>query len=173
MGLVDLVVNRGIDAVREALPPGIASSDEAMAEAIENNVRRVLIDERDVNPKYYDRMSELLDALIEQRRAGAADYAAHLESLADLAHRVRQPESNVVYPSEIDSQARRALYDNLDSDAELAARIDAAVRATRKDGWRGNVFKEREVKGAIHEALVGYDVTVDEVFELVVAQRDY
>ena len=173
MGLVDLVVNRGVEAAREALPRGIASSDEAMAEAIENNVRRVLIDERDVNPKYYDRMSELLDALIEQRRTGAADYAAHLESLADLAHRVRQPDSTVTYPSEIDSEARRSLYDNLDGDSALAARIDAAVCSTRKDGWRGNVFKEREIKRAIHEALVGYDVTVDEVFELVAAQRDY
>jgi len=31
----------------------------------ENNVRRVIVDEMAVNPKYYETMSELLDALIE------------------------------------------------------------------------------------------------------------
>ncbi len=38
-----------------------------MAETIENNVRRLIIDEMAVNPKYYEKMSELLDAL--DRRA--------------------------------------------------------------------------------------------------------
>lgn len=39
-----------------------------MAETIENNVRKLILDESPVNPKYYEQMSKLLDALIEQRR---------------------------------------------------------------------------------------------------------
>ena len=42
-----------------------------MAETIENNVRRLIIDEQPINPKYYEKMSELLDALIEQRKQEA------------------------------------------------------------------------------------------------------
>ncbi len=44
MTLVELVVERGEEAV-EALPKGIRENREATAEAIENNVRKVIIDE--------------------------------------------------------------------------------------------------------------------------------
>ena len=54
----------------DALPDGIRKNKEAVAEAIENNVRKLIIDEQPINPKYYEKMSELLDALIEQRRQG-------------------------------------------------------------------------------------------------------
>ena len=34
-----------------------------MAESIENNLRRVIIDEMPTNPRYYEKMSEVLDTL--------------------------------------------------------------------------------------------------------------
>ena len=49
-----------------------------MAETIENNVRKLIIDEMAVNPKYYEKMSELLDALIRQRKQQALSYKAYL-----------------------------------------------------------------------------------------------
>jgi predicted metal-dependent hydrolase len=45
-----------------------------VAETIENNVRKLIINESPVDPAYYDKMSKLLDALIEQRRKGALAY---------------------------------------------------------------------------------------------------
>ena len=66
MSLVKLIVERGAAAVDE-LPEGIRTNQEAVAETIENNVRKLIIDEQPINPKYYERMSELLDALIAQR----------------------------------------------------------------------------------------------------------
>lgn len=173
LGLVELIVDRGLGAAEAALPPGIASDPGAMAETIENNVRRVIIDEQDVNPKYCERMSELLDALIEERRAKAVDYAAYLEKLADLARQVYRPESSMSYPSGIDTAPRRALYDNFGGDADLAVRIDEAVRSTKRADWRGNRFKEKEVLLAVREALGAYEARAPEVFELVKAQDDY
>lgn len=176
LGLVELLVSQGPDAVRDRLPEGLAASPEAMAEAIENNVRRVIIDQQEVNPKYYERMSELLDALIEQRRKQALDYADYLAELGDLARQVTQPETTR-YPDPIDSSSRRALYDNLDGNAELAVRIDEAVRVTKRADWRGNRFKEKEVLIAVREALATYqadhDTQAEAVFELVKAQPDY
>ncbi|WP_083845753.1 type I restriction endonuclease subunit R [Thiocystis violascens] len=67
MSLVQLIVERGPDAV-ESLPKGIQKNQEAVAETIENNVRKLIIDESPIDPAYYARMSKLLDALIEQRR---------------------------------------------------------------------------------------------------------
>ena len=70
MSLIQLIVERGPDVVN-ALPKGIRQSEEAVAETIENNVRKLIINEFPVDPAYYERMSILLDALIEQRRKGS------------------------------------------------------------------------------------------------------
>ena len=71
--LVQLIVERGAAAI-DALPSGLRENRDAMAETIENNVRRLIIDEMAVNPKYYEKMSELLDALIRQRKEEALNY---------------------------------------------------------------------------------------------------
>src|SRR5205807_9832220 len=52
VSLVQLIVERGADAVH-ALPEGIRNNQEDVAEAIENNVRRLITDEQPINPKYY------------------------------------------------------------------------------------------------------------------------
>ena len=49
--LVQLIVERGEAAV-QSLPDGIRGNRDAVAETIENNVRRVILDEMAVNPKY-------------------------------------------------------------------------------------------------------------------------
>ena len=56
-------------------------------------------------------------------------------------------------------------------DAELAERLDRAIRETKKDSWRGNKIKEREVRYVIRK-LVAED-EVDRIFELVKNQREY
>ncbi|HQU17208.1 MAG: restriction endonuclease subunit R [Chromatiales bacterium 21-64-14] len=189
--LVELIVERGAAAV-EALPAGLRNNRQAMAETIENNVRRLIIDEMAVNPKYYERMSALLDALIEQRRQGALDYRAYLAQIVALTRRVRQPETRD-YPVPINSPARRALYDNLkpveglearvrqedmvaDRERDLAATtalaLDHAIRAVKKADWRGNRIKEREVHHAIASVILDQPLAAT-LFEIVKAQRDY
>lgn len=73
----------------------------------------------------------------------------------------------------MDTPAKRALYDNLDRDENVALRVDTAVRHTRKDDWRGNRFKEREILGAIRMELGEYEDRADEIFEIVKNQREY
>ena len=85
-----------------------------MAETIENNVRRLIIDETPINPKYYEKMSKLLDALIEQRRQEALDYQEYLKKIVELSRQVSKPECQSSYPAAINTGPLRALYDNLD-----------------------------------------------------------
>ena len=87
-GLVDLIVKLGAGAI-DKLPEGIKKDPEAVAETIINNMRKVIIDERAMNPKYYDKMSELLDAIIEERRQQALDYQEYLAKLLDAAKQAR------------------------------------------------------------------------------------
>ena len=145
-----------------------------MAEAIENNVRRTIVDENPVNPKYYERMSELLDELIEQRRRKAIEYQEYLEKIRQLSRQVIRPEQAVsAYPPSLDTQAKRALYDNVGQDEELVTKIDTAIRYTKKADWVGDRFKEREIANAVREKTQGYKVDIKQVIELAKAQKEY
>ena len=56
---------------------------------------------------------------------------------------------------------------------KLALALDAAIRAVKKADWRGNRFKEREVRNAIKAELGDHETMVDRIFEIVKAQREY
>ena len=191
--LMQLIVERGEEAV-DTLPKGIRKSPEAVAETIENNVRRLIIDETAVNPKYYEKMSQLLDALIRQRKQEAMDYKAYLAKIIELTGRVSKPETQLSHPPSIHNAALRALYDNLEepevsvvrdpmaqygdtpmSDAreEQALALDHAIRRVKKADWRGNRFKEREVRNAVKSVLGDDESMVNTIFDIVKAQRDY
>jgi type I restriction enzyme R subunit len=176
-GLMELIVELGAQGAIDRLSKGIRSSPEAAAETIENNTRKLITDERPINPKYYDRMSELLDALIQQRRQNALEYKVYLEKLTELAKSVVHPEAGRAYPTTIDSPARRALFDNTQENEQAALAIDAAIRHIRKDSWRGNRVKEREVRNAIRLAVEGIEpaisVDVDELLQLAKNQNEY
>ena len=124
-----------------------------------------------MNPKYYERMSELLDALVSTRRLAAIEYKDYLTQIAALAKRLKTPETGL-YPTVISTPAQRALYDNLDKNAELALRVHETIRTTKKAGWQGSKIKEREVRLAIKKVL-GNDALVDAIFEIAKRQRDY
>jgi type I restriction enzyme R subunit len=171
MTLIELIVERGEDAV-DALPKGIARNTEAVAETIENNIRRLIIDEMPTNPKYYENMSTLLDELIKERKEELRNYKKYLARIVELSKKVKNPAKSATYPTSLNSNAKRALYDNLSQDEELTIALDAEIYHTKKDGWRGNIIKEREVKYAIRKH-VDDDDEVDRVFELVKNQNEY
>jgi type I restriction enzyme R subunit len=172
LSLVQLIVERGVEAVK-SLPEAIRKKDKAVAETIENNVRKLIIDESPVNPKYYEQMSKLLDALIEQRRQGALSYQAYLEKLVALTRSAKAGPTGGGYPASIDSAAKRALYDNLGQDEALAVGIDAAVRASMQDEWRGSPMKTKRVRQAIAAAVGGDAEAAEKALALVRSQNDY
>jgi type I restriction enzyme R subunit len=172
MSLVQLIVERGADAVK-ALPDGIRKDKEAVAEAIENNVRRLIIDEQPINPKYYEKMSELLDALIEQRRQEALAYHEYLSKIVELTRQIAKPEDTGAYPKAMNTPGKRALYDNLGQDEAVASAVDGAIRRSRQDGWRENPFKIKMVRNAIKTVLKGDDVATDRTLELVKNHDEY
>ena len=72
----------------------------------------------------------------------------------------------------MNSAARRALYDNLGKDEELASAIDTDIRKVKKDDWRGNTFKEREVRNAIR-FHVSDNEQAEFIMDLVKNQHEY
>ena len=116
-------------------------------------------------------MSELLDALIIQRKQQALDYAQYLAKIIELTKKAKNPATGASYPAKLDTPAKQALFDNLGKDDELATKVDKMVRDTKKDGWRGHKVKEKEVKYALR-SVIQDEVLAEQIFELVKNQRE-
>ena len=195
MSLIQLIVERGPEAA-DAKLKGVMKTEEAVAETIENNVRKLIINESPVDPAYYEKMSKLLDALIEQRRKGVVSYKEYLEKIAKLTKDATMPGGeSASFPEGIKTAARRALYNNLDRDEALAQAMDAAIHGARMDGWRDNGMKTKKVRLAIKavfeqsksSASVGasalrqdmarddypLEVLTDQILDLAKHQNDY
>jgi type I restriction enzyme R subunit len=164
MTLVDLIVKNGEKAIKD-LPDAIKQNKDATAETIENNVRRLIVDEMPTNPKYYQRMSELLDELVKQRKQEDIEYREYLAKIIELTKQVKNPEQSVYYPRTIDSKAKQALYDNLVRDEVKAHAVYEAVMDSRQADWRGNYLKERAIKIAIKKKMPG--ISEDELKSLL------
>ncbi|MDO9381075.1 MAG: type I restriction endonuclease subunit R [Nocardioidaceae bacterium] len=171
-GLIDLIVKLGVGAI-DKLPPGIKKDPEAVAETITNNMRKVIIDERAMNPKYYDKMSELLDAIIEERRQNAIDYQEYLTKLLAAAKQLGTKESDTKYPDWANNGAKRALVDFFFPEEHYAIEVDTIVRHTKPDSWIGSQMKEKVVRNAIKKTLPADFERLDELFELVKARDEY
>ncbi|ERT07342.1 type I site-specific deoxyribonuclease, HsdR family protein [Lyngbya aestuarii BL J] len=174
LGLIQLIVKNGL-GILEQLPDNMKTDQEAMAETIENNMRKIIIDETPVNPKYYEEMSELLDALIQERRQAASNYQEYLAKIQRLATQIVSPEtaSESNYPPDLNTPGKRSLYDNLGKDEDLAIRVDKTILSTKKESWIGNRFKEREIKNAIKKIIGNCDIDVKDLLELIKNHDEY
>lgn len=158
LGLIDLIL-RGDDEFK-GVPESIRRSSESMAEAIENNVRKKIVDENPVNPAYYDQMSVLLDEIIELRRKNAIGYKEYLEKIRDVTRKVAQPTARANYPYEINTAGKQALYDNFGKDVELTLKIDYAIQSNKLAAWVGDNAKEKILLRELSEALAIKDKDV-------------
>lgn len=173
--LVELLVKDGKGAL-DKLPESIKKNKKAMAETIENNLRKVIIEESPTNPIYYEKMSVLLDELIKLRNEEAEAYEKYLEEIVKLAVKIKKPETSNEYPSSINTQAKRALYDNLDRDEQCTIAMDSAVIYGKHDDWEGTLSKEKHLKNkVVKPVLEEYDKVekLDPIFEVIKQQREY
>lgn len=176
LSLVELLIEKGKDAL-DALPKNIRGDKDAMAEAIENNLRKLIIEESPTNPMYYEKMSVLLDELIKMRKEATLAYEKYLQDIIALSGKVKKPNTGSVYPSSITTKAKRALYDNLGENEGLVNELDDSVYRTKKDGWRDNIQKSKAVRIAIDKALKAHGIVDDmethRIFDLVKNQIEY
>ena len=196
MGLLELIVKTGIaDAIARQLG-GLKGNRSAIAETIENNVRRKIIKEHLSDPAYYEKMSALLDEIIAARKAKAIEYEEYLKRVAELARRVEAGLADDTPEPLKRSSALRALYNNLvnapgaavpaaraaepagkyavsgDRTLRLALDIDEAIKRVRPDGWRGVQAREQVIKAELYKFL--QDVAeVERIFLIIRAQREY
>ncbi len=88
MGLLELIVKTGIANAVATQLGGLKGNENAIAETIENNVRRKIIKEHLSDPAFYERMSAQLQEIIELRKERAIEYEEYLKRIAELAKSV-------------------------------------------------------------------------------------
>jgi len=172
MSLVDLIVKTGIaDAIASQLG-GLRGNKDAIAETIENNVRSTIVKEQLTDPAYFEKMSALLDEIIAARKAKAIAYEEYLKRIGELAKRVAAGHDEEI-SEKLNTPGRRALFNNLDKNEELALKIDEAVKNVRPDAWRGHQAKENIIKAALYPLLGNDKDEVEKIFLILKAQHEY
>ena len=193
MSLLDIISNEGVAAAIGTLPKRIKDNEGAVAETIENNVRKKIIKDQYLDPAFFDEMSKLLDELIKQRKANALSYEDYLKKIAELAKQANKGHSDDA-PKAINSPGKRALYNNLEKDESLVILLDKTMNTNNPADWRGTLAKENVVKSNIYQSLVknleregptpeelvaeppnGYGLPkkVEKIFEIIKGQQEY
>ena len=194
--LVELIVETGIhDAIAQKLNAKGKLSRNAIAEGIINNVRKTIIRDQLTDPRFYERMSKLLEDLIKQSRTDAAAYEAFLRKAEDLVKQLagksadhgvppllhRKPEAIVIYnnladffpDAEIADRIHEANAGYSDERVQLALKIDHAMREQAPAGWKGDETKECVVLNFLYPLLnKNRDATLA-LFEIIKHQPGY
>lgn len=171
LSLLDLIVKTGIANAIASKLSIFKGNRNAISETIENNIRSKIIREHLNDPAYYEKMSALLDEIIAARKAKAIEYEEYLKRIADLAKKVERGHDEGI-SDKLNTRGKRALYNNLNQNEELALQIDEAVRSNRPDDWRGIQTREQVVKAALYGVLQD-KAEVERIFTIIKAQREY
>src|ERR1019366_3143257 len=136
MGLLDVIAKSGMADAVNRLPDGIKGNKSAVAETIANNVRSKIIKEHLNDPVFYDKMSALLKEIIADLKAKRIDYEEFLKRVAEQVIKPLQAGKTADTPAKLDTPGKRALYNTLGENEELALKIDEKVKAVRPADWR-------------------------------------
>ncbi len=169
-GLCEVLAQMDINDFNKALSQ-VFKNESSMAESIANNTRKRIIEKEASDPKYYEKLSSLLNDLILQFREKKLTYLEYLQQIQDLAKKVINKE-NRNYPKKINTNALKTLYDNLDENEALALEIDACIMGNKKDGWVGHNQKEKNLKIALRK-IINDEVLLENVFNLAKHIEEY
>jgi type I restriction enzyme R subunit len=188
LSLTELIIETGIhDAIARKLNERGNLSRNAAAEAIINNLRKTIKTTQLTDPKLFERMSALLDALIKQSRADAAAYEEFLRNAEALAKALAQEPSDGVPVALHGNREAIVVFNNLElikgvsflcperveQRARLALEIDRTIRESAPAGWRGDHAREAQLLNALFPLLNRDREATQTLFELIKNQPGY
>lgn len=188
--ILEIIEKLGVEEAIETFPTGIKKNQTAVAETVENNVRRKIIKEHLIDPAFFESMSVLLDEIIKLRKNKAISYEEYLVKISLLIKQVQEGKPDGT-PDRIRTSAQKAFYNNFGKNPELALIVDQAIKQSKLDSFRGNRSKELLIKEAIYKALqkftnntetitledpaVSYGLieTTERIFKIAFEQKEY
>lgn len=176
ISFLDLIDTDGEKAI-DSLPKKIKQNERSVAEVLAANMRKMIISERPNNPAYFDKMSELLNQLLQEQKDGKLQYK---ELIGKLIDKLKEARSTVKakYPASIDTKGKQSLYDNLGNDEALTLRVHDTIKANARDGFRdmdgSGMKKMRALRRAVEGVLQGFEADkIDDIMQIIVAQKEY
>ena len=189
LGLTELIVKTGIhDAIALKLNQKGKLSNNAVAETIINNVRKTIIRNQLTDPRFYEKISKLLDDLIKQSRKDTEEYELFLKKAEELVKRMVKKEYSSEIPELLHGNSEAIIiYNNLftlpkinfqipESDSErakLAVKIDLVIKENAPAGWRGDQARESQVLNVLFPILEHDPEATQALFELIKNQTGY
>ncbi|MCK0101968.1 type I restriction endonuclease subunit R [Pseudohalocynthiibacter sp. F2068] len=189
LSLTELIIETGIhDAIAAKLNEKGKLSNSSVAEAIINNIRKTIIRDQLTDPRYYEQMSKLLDDLIKQSRADAAAYEEFLRKAEELAKKIGSPTPSEERPAVLAGKKEASVFFNnlpdlpatvficpSDSEkrAQLAVKIDDAIRGNAPANFKGDEIKERQVLNILFPLMSRDREATAALFEIVKNQPGY
>lgn len=175
MSFLELIDLEGKEAI-DKLPQTIKQNERSVAELLAANMRKMIISERPNNPAYFDKISDLLNQLLQAQKEGKMQYKELIEQLIEKIREVRS-DTKLKYPKAIDTKGKRALYDNLGRDEALAVMVHNAVKQNARDGFRdtsGGGMKMKALRQAVKRVLPDVSVDkLDEIMQIIIVQSEY
>ncbi|MFK7032555.1 type I restriction endonuclease subunit R [Flavobacterium oreochromis] len=168
VSLLELMETSIEDAI-SSLPKSIRGNKEAVSEIMENNVRSKIVEEHLLDPKYFDKMSILLQELIEARKRETISYKEYLIRMAELVKMVSKGKQEDI-PQSLNTKGKVALYHTLE-DEQLALVCDAEVQYAKQEGFRDSLPKKRKVINAIKKHIKDENL-VDQVYQIIETHKE-
>lgn len=194
--LVELIIETGVhDAIAKKLNSKGKLSKNAVAEGIVNNVRKTIIRDQLTDPRFYEKISKLLDDLILDWRKQTLTYQKFLQKAEELVKQMASGKSEATTPNALSgNREAQTLFNNLPdilalafpaweiSDAERSAEndlvqitleIDRAMREQAPAHWKGDTVKERQILSVLHPIVGKSREATLALFELIKQQEGY
>lgn len=176
ISFLDLIDIDGENAI-DSLPKNIKQNERSVAEVLAANMRKMIVSERPNNPAYFDKMSDLLNNLLQEQKDGKIEYK---EMIKKLIEKLKEARSTIKtkYPILIDTKGKQALYNNLGEDEELTLLVHETIKANARDGFRdmdgSGMKKMRALRRSIESVLKGFEQNkIDDVLQIIIAQKEY
>lgn len=190
LSLMEAIVDTGIhDVIAEQINRSGKLSNRAVAETIINNVRKTIIRDQLTDPRFYEEMSTLLGDLIKAREEGTLLYEGFLRETEALICRLAQGRGHADVPATLHGRREAGvLYSHLaslpgegkflapaddEARADLALKLDDAVRHHAPADWRGDDIREKQVLNALFPLLSRDRVATRALFDLIKHQDAY
>lgn len=170
--LLDVIVASGLEKATETMPESFKRNKKAMALAIENNIASTIINNKNQNPRYYSKMSELLEELIKMKKEQSLDYQEYLEKLIELVKKVKSPEKSGTYPKTMHNVRLRGLYDILDKNEEKTTQLYNYLTTNISRDFMESKMKQRELRMDL-SMLIKDESKEEEIFNLWKNTRGY
>jgi len=160
-----------------------------------NNVRKTIIRDQLTDPRFYEKISKLLDDLIVDWRKQTLTYQEFLQQMEELVRNMANGKGHIVVPDALEgNREAQIIFNNLpdilaqasptwevqDGDdgqksdlIEITLKIDHAMREQAPANWKGDNARENQVLNALHPIMGKSREATLALFELIKQQEGY